>query len=114
MLIMYLHAFLLDCSDKLGEYMNKIKLGPFRHGIGKTAYLGDDLSGSVVFTDEVVASLHAPVPTVYVVRNKQPRDIWKKAYRLARQPDIFLADSLVLDFPVHYLLYAMKCKGVTL
>lgn len=38
-----------------------------------------------------------------------PKQMWKKAWRLARNPDSFLADSLQLDFPVHYLLYALKC-----
>ena len=40
---------------------------------------------------------------------KTPREIWKKAYRLARNPDSFLADPLTIDFPFHYMLYALKC-----
>ena len=42
-------------------------------------------------------------------RTLTPREYWKKAYRVARQPDSFLASPMVLDFPVHYLLYAQKC-----
>jgi hypothetical protein len=43
------------------------------------------------------------------MKNKMltPKEIWKKAYRLARTPDKFLADDLILDFPVHYFLYAL-------
>lgn len=35
------------------------------------------------------------------------RKQWRKAYRLARQPDKFLADPMILDFPVRYLLIAI-------
>jgi hypothetical protein len=49
-----------------------------------------------------------------VKKQLTPKEYWKRAYRLARQPDIFLADSYTLDFPVHYLLYALKATGFTL
>lgn len=43
-----------------------------------------------------------------------PKQFFKKAYRLARCPDSFLADNLILDFPVHYLVYALKCANFQL
>lgn len=42
--------------------------------------------------------------------NLEPnRKQWKKVYRLAREPDRFLSDALVLDFPVRWLILAIDC-----
>lgn len=43
-----------------------------------------------------------------------PRAFWLRAYKLARQPDLLLAGPKVIDFPVHYLLYALKATGFEL
>lgn len=48
------------------------------------------------------------------LRKDDPKSIWKRAHRLARTPDRFLADPLVIDFPIHYLLYALKLTGFQL
>jgi hypothetical protein len=42
---------------------------------------------------------------------KTPKEIFKEADRLARQPDRFLADPLKIDFPVHYLILALKVRN---
>lgn len=34
---------------------------------------------------------------------------WLKVYRLARTPDAYLADDVVLDFPVRWLIWAQTC-----
>lgn len=48
------------------------------------------------------------------LKQKTSRELFKQAYRIARQPDSFLADQLTLDIPVHYLLYALSCTGFKL
>lgn len=37
------------------------------------------------------------------------KEQWKKVYRLARQPDSYWADPVILDFPVRWLLLAEIC-----
>lgn len=37
------------------------------------------------------------------------RDEWKQVYRIARQPDKYLADDVVMAFPVRWLFWANEC-----
>lgn len=37
---------------------------------------------------------------------------WKEIYRLARCPDMFLADNISVNFPLRFLFDAMKCVEV--
>lgn len=37
------------------------------------------------------------------------RKTWKRVYRIARQPDLYWADPVILDFPVRWLLLAIEC-----
>lgn len=39
---------------------------------------------------------------------KTPKDAFKLAYRLARQPDRYFADNLIINFPLCYMLMALK------
>lgn len=43
--------------------------------------------------------------------NLEPsRKEWREVYRLARTPDKYLADPMVLAFPVRWLVIASQCR----
>lgn len=47
-------------------------------------------------------------------KQKTDREYWNESYRLARQPDMYLADPTIVQIPMKIFLMALKAAGTEL